>query len=295
MNKMCINDLKTEVIIPLYNAEKQIRSLHASLLAQKGIDNVKITYVLTQSEDNTEEILKELQANYSVVSKQEFSHSLTRENAIFNSTADYAFLLAQDVNIVDDETLAKLLHFTVENELAGAYLRQVSTERLDKYFREYSYPPESHIYCDVDLEQLGQKAVFFSDVFSCLNIETFKAVNGYDNKDLGTNEDMYYCYKCLSLGYKMGYFGDTFVEHSHKMTYKKTYERYLLIGEFFRHNKQISSLKNNKKDYLKIVFLILKKFDILALFMLIPNVIARVRGLRKGKKDISYETTKGKI
>lgn len=272
------------VLCPLYNASNYLYQLHDSLLMQKGIDNLKINYILTESTDNTESILKELNANYFKITKEEFSHSLTREKYILESNSNYVFLITQDVIIKDEYTLKKLLDYTKDNNLAGAYLRQVSTLRLDKYFREYSYSKENHIYTKEDLERIGQKAVFFSDTFSCIDVNTFKKLNGYDNKNLPTNEDMYYAYKALMNGYSMGYLGDTFCYHSHKLTYKATYNRYILIGNFFKLNKDIANLKSKKSDYFKIIGLILKRFDLISLFMLPFNVLARLKGMRRGMK-----------
>ncbi|MCR5232124.1 MAG: glycosyltransferase, partial [Acholeplasmatales bacterium] len=62
------------VLCPLYNAENYLYQLHDSLLMQKGIDNLKINYILTESTDKTESILKELNANYFKITKEEFSH-----------------------------------------------------------------------------------------------------------------------------------------------------------------------------------------------------------------------------
>lgn len=52
--------MNIDIICPLYNAEKDIEGLHKSLLKQKNVEINKIKYVLTESKDNTEEILKKL-------------------------------------------------------------------------------------------------------------------------------------------------------------------------------------------------------------------------------------------
>ena len=88
-----------EVICPLYNAEKYVANLDKAIKKQKEVDIKKITYVLTKSTDNTEEILKEISANYSIIEKSEFSHSLTREKIAMESNSDILVSIAQDIDI----------------------------------------------------------------------------------------------------------------------------------------------------------------------------------------------------
>ena len=47
-----------DIIVPLYNAENYIVNLHKSFLMQKNVVINKIKYILTESNDNTEEIRK---------------------------------------------------------------------------------------------------------------------------------------------------------------------------------------------------------------------------------------------
>ena len=51
--------VKIDIICPLYNAEDYIINLDKSLKKQKKVSINNIIYVLTESKDNTEKILKE--------------------------------------------------------------------------------------------------------------------------------------------------------------------------------------------------------------------------------------------
>ena len=77
--------MNIEVICPLYNAEKYILDLDANIKKQKNVDLKKISYVLTESSDNTESMLKNINATYSKLKKEEFSHSTARENVAMKS------------------------------------------------------------------------------------------------------------------------------------------------------------------------------------------------------------------
>ena len=71
--------MNIEIICPLYNAESYILDLDASIMRQKKVQIDYKTYLVTESKDNTEKILKKNKIKYKKIKKQDFSHSLTRE------------------------------------------------------------------------------------------------------------------------------------------------------------------------------------------------------------------------
>ena len=56
--------VKVDIICPLYNAGNYIVSLNNSLVSQKDVDINEIIYILTESKDNSEEILKNNNIKY---------------------------------------------------------------------------------------------------------------------------------------------------------------------------------------------------------------------------------------
>ena len=56
--------MNIDIICPLYNAENEIENLHKMLLKQKMVEINEIRYILTESQDKTENILKELKIKY---------------------------------------------------------------------------------------------------------------------------------------------------------------------------------------------------------------------------------------
>ena len=97
-----------DIICPLYNAEKYVNKLHENLKKQKDVEINSINYVLTQSTDNTEQILKNLECNYELVEKNEFSHSTARENMARKCNADILVFITQDIIIEKEDWLANL-------------------------------------------------------------------------------------------------------------------------------------------------------------------------------------------
>ena len=73
--------MKISIICPLYNAENYIMSLHNKILEQEKPEGteVEVSYVLTRCKDKTEEMLKNMNLQYTLIEPKDFSHSKTRE------------------------------------------------------------------------------------------------------------------------------------------------------------------------------------------------------------------------
>ena len=61
---------KIDIICPLYNASKYIIDLNKSFLMQKNVLLNKIRYVLTESSDNTKEIMDNANIPYTLIKKK---------------------------------------------------------------------------------------------------------------------------------------------------------------------------------------------------------------------------------
>ena len=133
--------MKIDIICPLYNAENYLISLNNSLMMQKNVNISSINYILTESKDNTEKLLKDSKLNYTKIKKSEFSHSLTRENAAMKCNGDVLVFITQDVVIEDKLWLYNLTKNIGKDSIAAAYSRQISKyNNIEKYTREFNYP-----------------------------------------------------------------------------------------------------------------------------------------------------------
>lgn len=279
--------MNIEIICPLYNAEKYIENLDKSFKKQKNVEIHKISYILTESTDSTKRILDKLNANYTIISKKEFSHSLSREKVAMQSKADILVFVTQDVEIIRDDWLYNLTKDIVNGKVDACYSRQLcNNSSIEKYTRESNYPSESKIVSKEDIEKLGLKTFFFSDASSAIKRETFVKLNGYDNKNFPTNEDMYIAYKLITNEYKIKYCADSEVVHSHDFTLKQQYRRYYDTGKFFKENSYLNKYKVNQAggSMAKYVFkraIQDKNWRVLVKY--IPNMVARFLGMEVGK------------
>lgn len=290
--------MKVNIICPLYNAEKYIVNLNKSFLMQEDVVISKISYILTESKDNTEKLLNEDKIEYKKIKKEEFSHSLVRENAAMESDSDILVFVTQDIVIEDKFWLKNLISPIESDECVASFSRQISKfKNIEKYTREKNYPAESYINSKEDIETKGLKAFFFSDASSAIKTDVFKSLGGYDGKNLPINEDMYIAYKLIINGYKIKYCAESVVYHSHKFTLKQLYDRYYLTGQFMAQNSYLDEYGTTKAGG-GLAKYVLKRaicqFNIPVLFRYFPDMYARWHGMKKGKKSILKKTEKNK-
>lgn len=277
-----------DIICPLYNAEKYILNLDKSLKKQEKVKLKNIVYILTESKDATEKILKENKIKYKKIKKEDFSHSLTREKEALKSNADIICFITQDVVIEDELWLYYLTKNIINNRCDAAFSRQITKyNNIEKYTREKNYPKQSRIVSEKDIARLGLNTFFFSDVASAIKLSVFKKLKGYDGKSLPINEDMYFAFKLITNGFKIGYEADSIVYHSHQFKLKELYDRYKLTGQFFKENNYLDQYGTNKAGggLAKYVLIrALKEGNIKVLVRFPFDMGARFVGMKMGKR-----------
>lgn len=283
--------MKISIICPLYNAENYIEDLYFSIKKQKDVCIEEIKFILTESSDNTEDKLKNLQCNYKKISKQEFSHSLVREKAAFEAKGEILVFITQDIKIVDEYWLYHLTKDIITGKCEAAFSRQIGYEehKVERYTREINYPAEKRIVSKDDIDRLGLMTFFFSDASSSISKDIFIKLNGYDNKNLPTNEDMYFAYKLIMNGYRIEYAADSKIIHSHDLSFKETLKRYGDIGKFFDENKYLTEYSAGERGLTVLKYIVTRSIEDkkpLIIIDAIINFAARFIGMKfiKNKK-----------
>lgn len=282
--------MNISIICPLYNGAKYIENLHSMLNKQEKVDLCSIEYILTESGDNTEEILKEIGADYKKIKPSQFSHSKTREEAVYRAQGEIVVLITQDIIIKDSLWLYNLTNPIAEGQCEASFSRQVCDNKtIEKYIREKNYPKESRLVSKDSIEKLGLITFFYSDASSAIKKEIFEELNGYDGKKLIINEDMYIAYKIINKGYRIKYCSDSQVVHSHKFTLKQLYDRYYDTGIFLQENSYFLNYGANESG-MKILKYVLKRamqeMNYPVLLNVIPNFAARFLGQYFGKRSV---------
>lgn len=286
--------VKVSVVCPLYEAEDDILRLDKSLQEQEEVLFVEIFYVLTKGGDKTKEIMRKSGildrpgVRFSEISKDSFSHSLTREKLAMQATGEVIVFLTQDVEIRDKKFVQKLVQPIVSGEADATYAKQITKyNNIEKYTRESNYPAKSFTVSKEDIPKLGLKTFFFSDAAGAVSREKFVELGGYDSKDLPISEDMYFAHKLIMAGGKIRYVAEAEVYHSHNFKLSELYNRYKLTGKFMKMNPEIAASGVNAAGggMAKYIFKRAwqeRNFKVLAKFL--PNMGARYLGMRKGRK-----------
>ena len=276
------------IICPIYNGEKYIEDLYRNINKQKGVNISETKFILTESKDSSEEILKRLNIEYTKISPENFSHSLVREKAAFEAKGEILVFITQDIKIENENWLYELVNGIENKQCDAAFSRQIAYENhtIEKYTREINYPVESRIVSKDDIKELGLMTFFFSDASSAILKDTFLKLKGYDGKNLPTNEDMYFAYKLIMNGYKIKYESNSIVVHSHELSFKDTFKRYRDIGKFFKENSYINKYSANERGLDVFMYIIKRIKDEKKLHFLpkvFMNFLARFIGMKIGK------------
>ena len=121
----------------------------------------------------------------------------------------------QDSHMI--ENMAKAF----ENPKIGmCYARQMARKYchvIEKYTRTFNYPSTSITKGIDDLEKLGIKTFFASDVCCMYRRKIYDELDGFIKKTI-FNEDMIFARKLIEKGYLIRYEATALVEHSHNYT-----------------------------------------------------------------------------
>ncbi len=282
--------MRVSIICPIYNGEKYLEGLHKNLLRQKkfDIEQLEIIYVLTESKDKSKLILDKLGTRYYEITPDEFSHSKTREMMVNKATGDIVVFISQDVIMKDEVWLYNLVNPIIAGECEASFSRQLCTNNtIEKYIRLNNYPDQSRIVSQDDVTKLGLMTFFYSDASSAIKRELYLNLNGYDNKDLIINEDMYIAYKIINSGNRIKYCADSQVYHSHIFTLTQLFNRYFDTGVFLKENSHFLEYGSNGSgiSLAKGVFKnALSERNYRVILNILPNFGARFIGSNLGKR-----------
>ncbi len=224
------------------------------------------------------------------ISKREFDHGRTRNESVKRSEADYFLMMTQDAMPMDDRLAEKLLNvFKKDKTIAAAFARQIprdDSNEAEKFTRAFNYPKESAVHSEADIDTLGIKAYYCSNVCAMYRRDVFEELGGFLNHTI-FNEDMLYAAKAIHAGYKIAYVAEATVVHSHNYTNKQQYKRYFDNGVSHAKHPEIFEGLSVNSEGMKLV----KKtaahlvgtgrtFEVIPLYI---QSACKFLGFRKGK------------
>lgn len=234
-----------DVLIPVYRPDAKLGHLLHMLNRQKLLPE-KIVLLVTKdegAEKEPEAILSRWISESRVpvkcyfLSKGEFDHGGTRNWGMSFCDSEFVLCMTQDAVPEDEDMTEELVKPFCGNpegvggpgsaELMISYGRQVPAKDcrlLERYTRSFNYPKESRIKTAEDIEALGIKTFFASNVCALYRRRLFLEQGGFPEKTI-FNEDMIFAGRAVKAGYGIAYAAEARVIHSHNLSGKEQFHR----------------------------------------------------------------------
>jgi rhamnosyltransferase len=146
------------VIVPTYNAGP-VFSDWIVALQQQTVTPDAVLVVDSSSSDRTAELARDAGFNVERISRQNFNHGRTRQQALsqFPDTVIVVYL-TQDAILADNTSLENLINAFSDESVGAAYGRQLprkDANPIEAHARIFNYPNESQIKSLEDSTKLG--------------------------------------------------------------------------------------------------------------------------------------------
>lgn len=224
---------KVDVVIPTYKPGKKFSRL-LKMLQRQTWPVGKIIVMNTEKSFWNEhgfEGIKNLEVHH--LTKEEFDHGETRNRGMRFSRADIVVFMTDDAVPADEHLIEALVKAFEQRGPEGeavimAYARQLPDKDCplaERYTRSFNYPEESCVKTRADLEQMGIKTFFASNVCCAYDREKFWFQGGFIRRTI-FNEDMIFAGKALLQDdYAVAYAASARVIHSHNYNCRQQFKR----------------------------------------------------------------------
>lgn len=245
-----------DAVIPVYHPGKEFTELLKRLSSQSRSLN-KIILMNTGEAPWKETIETEYPlCEVHLLKKEEFDHGGTRHRAAELSDADYLLFLTQDAMPSDDRMVENLFNmFSKDEKIKAVYGRQLPNENcreIEKYTRSFNYPENFKIKSKEDLETMGIKTFFCSNVCAMYEKETYDRLGGFTRRTI-FNEDMIYAGGLIKKGYKVAYAAEAKVIHSHNYDAREQFHRNFDLAVSQVDHPEIFAGIRSEKEGIKLV------------------------------------------
>lgn len=284
-----------DVILLTYKPEKQVMELIRAL--EEQIYPIRKIIIMNTEEryfynlfygTGFLEKYKNIEIHH--LSEKEFDHGRTRAKAVQYSKSDIFVCMTQDAMPVDDQLIMKLVEALIsQDNIAAAYARQLplpDCREIEKYTRGFNYPDQSSVKSAADVDRLGIKTFFCSNVCAAYNREIYETIGGFVKKAI-FNEDMVYAGHAVTAGYSIAYAAEAKVNHSHNYTCMQQFHRNFDLGVSQAEHPEVFNVVSSESEGVRLVKSTIKHLEKTKKWMQIPYLI-----ISSGYKLIGYQLGK---
>jgi rhamnosyltransferase len=280
-------EFSIDVIIPTYHSDEKLSRL-LQMLCNQTIKPNRVILLHTQDYPGEEQPLpdvEELDITVVPIDKADFDHGGTRKYGASLSTSKILMFMTQDAVPYDKYLIEKLVEPYEDPLVAATYARQLAddkTDLMEGYIRNFNYPKHGRVKSLKDLDTLGIKTFFCSDVCATYRKAVYEKLGGFVDKTI-FNEDMIMAAGMIRDGYRIAYTAEAMVIHSHSYSYLQQFTRNFDLGVSHNQYREVFQGIKSESEGIKMVkstaeYLIKKKK-----YLLLPDLI-----LNSGFKFIGY-------
>ena len=211
------------------------------------------------------------------LSKREFDHGRTRNSGVRCSEAPVFVMMTQDAVPADEFLIEALLRSLEQENAAVAYGRQLAPEsctEAEKFTRNFNYPPEKAVKTKNDIEKLGIKTYFCSNVCAAYKRDVFDALGGFIKHTI-FNEDMIYAANAVQAGYAVVYQPEAKVYHAHDLSCGEQFHRNFDLGVSQADHPEIFASVSSESEGVRLVKMTIAHLKKKKMWMQIPGVIIK--------------------
>lgn len=244
-----------DVIIPVYRPDASFRTVLQRLERQSVRPN-RIILINTEKRFWRSELSAGLErVEVYHITKEEFDHAGTRRMGAELSKAAFMLFLTQDAVPTDNRLIERLLKAFQKKGVVAAFARQLpklECNPIERYTRKFNYPASSFIREKADIETLGIRAYFFSDVCAIYRKADYLELGGFVKRAI-FNEDMLFAAKALANGRKIAYVATAKVYHSHNYGAIQYLKRNFDLGVSQAEHPEVFSQISSEKEGIALI------------------------------------------
>ena len=282
---------KADIIIPVYKPDGKFLTLIEKLGKQSVLPNRiiimnteqkyydRLIYGTSFQKEHRDMVVKHL-------SRREFDHGRTRNRGVQYSDTDFFIMMTQDAVPADEYLVERLLEQLGKENVAVAYARQLAdgdSSEIEKYTRNFNYPEQSKIKTKADLETLGIKTFFCSNVCAAYNRKIFDELGGFVKHTI-FNEDMIYAARAVEAGYGIAYTAEARVVHSHDYSNRKQFQRNFDLGVSQAQHPEVFAAYPSESEGIRLVRQLIRHLRESGHRSQIPHVM-----MQSGARYIGYQ------
>lgn len=202
------------------------------------------------------------------------------------SQAEFMLFMTQDAVPTDEYLIENFLHAMQRDEKIGtAYGRQLPNDEvgvIERYTRQFNYPDESSVKSKEDIDRLGIKTYFCSNVCAMYRRTVYEEMGGFVLHTI-FNEDMIMAAGVIQAGYRIAYVAEASVVHAHKYTYRQQFTRNFDLAVSQRQYHEIFDGIKSETEGIRLVKDTMKYLFSHGKWYLVPDLI-----FQSGFKFLGY-------